>query len=76
MCLAIPAKVESLEEGNIANVDIMGTKRRISCDLTPDAKVDDYVLVHAGFSIEIVDEEIANQTLEIIKDMPEFVEIY
>ena len=75
MCLAIPAKVESLEEGNIANVNILGTRRRVSYDLTPDVKVDDYVLVHAGFSIEIVDEEVAQQTLDLIKEMPEFSEI-
>lgn len=75
MCLAIPAKVESLEEGNIANVNVLGTRRRVSCDLTPNVKVDDYVLVHAGFSIEIVDEVIAQQTLDLIKEMPEFSEI-
>ena len=76
MCLAIPAKVEKLAEANLAEVSVMGAERTISVDLTPDVKVGDYVLVHAGFSIEIVDEENADKTLELIKEMPEFAEIY
>ena len=76
MCLAIPAKVEKLAEANLAEVSVMGAERTISVDLTPDVKVGDYVLVHAGFSIEIVDEENAEKTLELIKEMPEFAEIY
>ena len=51
MCLAIPAKVAALEEGNLATVDILGVTREISVDLTPQAQVGDYVLVHAGFAI-------------------------
>lgn len=47
MCLAIPAKVAALEEGNLATVDILGVTREISVDLTPQAQVGDYVLVHA-----------------------------
>ena len=54
MCLAIPAKVAALEEGNLATVDILGVTREISVDLTPQAQVGDYVLVHAGFAIELV----------------------
>ena len=48
MCLAIPAKVAALEEGNLATVDILGVTREISVDLTPQAQVGDYVLVHAA----------------------------
>ena len=59
MCLAIPAKVAALEEGNLATVDILGVTREISVDLTPQAQVGDYVLVHAGFAIEVVDEQFA-----------------
>ena len=76
MCLAIPAKVEKLNAANMATVDVCGAKREISTDLTPDVKVGDYVLVHAGFSIDVVDEENAKITLEMIKDMPEFAEIF
>ena len=76
MCLAIPAKVENLNDANMATVDVCGAKREISTDLTPDVNVGDYVLVHAGFSIDVVDEENAKITLEMIKDMPEFAEIF
>ena len=71
MCLAIPAKVASLEEGNLATVDILGVSREISVDLTPQAQVGDYVLVHAGFAIEVVDEQFAQETIDLIKQFPE-----
>ena len=73
MCLAIPAKIEELQEGNLALVDIMGVKRSASVDLTPNAQVGDYVLVHAGFAIEVVDADYAQETLDLIKDFPELV---
>lgn len=70
MCLAIPAKVAALEEGNLATVDILGVTREISVDLTPQAQVGDYVLVHAGFAIEVVDEQFALETIELVKQFP------
>ena len=60
MCLAIPAKITELDEGNMATVDILGVTRSISIDLTPQATVGDYVLVHAGFAIEVVSEQAGN----------------
>lgn len=71
MCLAIPAKVAALEEGNLATVDILGVTREISVDLTPQVQVGDYVLVHAGFAIEVVDEQFAQETIDLIKQFPE-----
>ena len=71
MCLAIPAKITQLNSDNLADVDILGVKRTISVDLTPQAKVNDYVLVHAGFAIEVVDEEYAQETIDLIKQFPE-----
>ncbi len=69
MCLAIPAQVQTLGDNNMAEVDIMGVSRHVSLDIVPDAKVGDWVLVHAGFAIQIVDEDYANETLEILKQM-------
>jgi hydrogenase expression/formation protein HypC len=69
MCLAIPAQVTSIGANNMAEVDIMGVSRRVSLDLVPDAKVEDYVLVHAGFAIQVVDEQYAKETLEILREM-------
>ena len=73
MCLAIPAKITSLDEDGLATVDILGVTRSISIDLTPQAKEGDFVLVHAGFAIEVVDPEFAAETLEIVKQVPDLV---
>ena len=69
MCLAIPAQVRSIGEHRMAEVDIMGVSRTVSLDLVPEADIDDYVLVHAGYAIQVVDEEFANETLELLKQM-------
>ena len=55
MCLAIPAKIAQLDGDGMATVDILGVTRSVSIDLTPQAGVGDFVLVHAGFAIEVVD---------------------
>lgn len=64
MCLAVPAKVVTME-GSIAKVDMMGNERVICLDLVPEAKLGDYVLVHAGFAIEIIEESLAHETEEL-----------
>ena len=71
MCLAIPMKISQLDDNRLATVDVLGVTRQISLDLTPQAQVGDYVLVHAGFAIEVVDEQYANETIELIKQFPE-----
>ena len=73
MCLAIPGKIETIDSDNLATVNIMGVSRSVSVDLTPNAQVGDYVLVHAGFAIEIVDAEYAQETIDLIKDFPDMV---
>lgn len=70
MCLAIPAQISEIKEGNIATVDILGVTRDIAIDLTPQAAVGDYVLVHAGFAIEVVDEQFAQETIDLVKQFP------
>ena len=74
MCLAIPMKITELGEGCMAHVSAMGAERDVALDLTPQAAVGDYVLVHAGFAIEVVDEQYAIETLELIKDMADMVD--
>lgn len=70
MCLAIPAKlVTDPNDIQMVEVDILGVKRHISVMMTPAAKQGDYVLVHAGFSIEIVDEAFAAETLDMLRTM-------
>ena len=74
MCLAIPAKITEVSEDNIAQVDILGAVRSASLDLVPQAKLGDYVLVHAGFAIEVVDPQFAQETLDIIREFPELAD--
>jgi hydrogenase expression/formation protein HypC len=69
MCLAIPARIKTINDNNMAEVDIMGVSRHVSLDLVPGAQHEDYVLVHAGFAIQVVDHEYAAETLEYLKQM-------
>ena len=71
MCLAIPAKVTEMKDNRLATVEILGVKRDIFLDLTPHANVGDFVLVHAGFAIEVVDPDYAQETIDLIKQFPE-----
>ena len=68
MCLAIPALIKSID-GKQATAEIGGNRRDISLWLTPDAKVGDYVLLHAGYAISIIDPDQANETLRILEEM-------
>ena len=55
MCLAIPALIKSID-GHQAEVDIDGVTRQVSLQLTPQAKVGDYVLLHTGYAINVIDQ--------------------
>ena len=68
MCLAVPVKVVSIE-GNEADVEIGGVRRRVSIMLTPEAKVGDYVLLHTGYAINVINEAEAQETLKILEEM-------
>ena len=74
MCLAVPMQITEIKDGGMARVEAMGATRDIAIDLTPDAQVGDYVLVHAGFAIEVVDEQYAAETLELIQQMADMVD--
>ena len=74
MCLAIPMRIEKMKENGMAEVSAMGALRDAALDLTPQAQVGDYVLVHAGFAIEVVDAEYAAETLDLIKQMAELAD--
>jgi hydrogenase expression/formation protein HypC len=55
----------------MAEVDVGGVRRRISIGLTPQVRVGDYVLVHTGFAIEVLDEAEALETLRLFREMDE-----
>jgi hydrogenase expression/formation protein HypC len=68
MCLGIPGKVVEITEG-MAKVDVGGTRKEASLMLLEEASIGDYVIVHAGFAIEKVDEKEAEKTLEIVDEL-------
>ena len=70
MCLAVPVKITSVN-GDQADVDIGGVSRTVSIALTPEAKVGDYVLLHTGYAINVLDEAEAKETLSILERMVE-----
>jgi hydrogenase expression/formation protein HypC len=73
MCLAIPALIKSID-GVEAEAEIGGISRRISLQLTPEARVGDYAIVHTGYAISIMDQEEAEETLKILGEMASLVE--
>jgi hydrogenase expression/formation protein HypC len=68
MCLAIPALIKTIE-GQKAVADIEGVTRDISLQLTPEAKVGDYVLLHTGYAIGIINADEAEETLKLLREM-------
>ena len=74
MCLAIPARITHIDESHLATVDILGLTREVALDLVPQAQPGDFVLVHAGYGIEIISEQFAQETLELIREFPELAE--
>jgi hydrogenase expression/formation protein HypC len=70
MCLAVPVRIIEIE-GMRARVEASGVVRDASLMLLPNARVGDYVILHAGFAIEKLDEEEAAQTLELFRQIGE-----
>jgi hydrogenase expression/formation protein HypC len=69
MCLALPARVVELRDAELAVVDLGGVRKEISVALTPEAQVGDYVIVHVGHALAIVDAEEAARTLALFAEM-------
>jgi hydrogenase expression/formation protein HypC len=70
VCLAVPLQIKSID-GNMADVELGGVLRQVSLMLTPEAQVGDYVLVHTGFSISVLDEQEAQETLALFAELEE-----
>jgi hydrogenase expression/formation protein HypC len=68
MCLAVPMKIISKNDST-AVAEIGGVQRQISLMLLPEANTGDYVIVHAGFAIQILDETEAKKTLELLQQI-------
>jgi hydrogenase expression/formation protein HypC len=70
MCLAIPGQVMEIE-GFEAKVDVAGVTRSISLWLTPEAQLGDYVYIHAGYAISVLDAEEALESLRLLQELAE-----
>ena len=68
MCIAIPSKIVHIEN-ETGTIDVEGVKRKVSLQLLDDAKVGDYVIVHAGFAIDKIDELEARRSLNTIREV-------
>ncbi|MGI5920116.1 MAG: HypC/HybG/HupF family hydrogenase formation chaperone [Syntrophomonadaceae bacterium] len=69
MCLGVPGKVIELLEYSQARVDINGNQVDISIKLTPEVQVGEYVLIHAGFAMEVIEENWARETMQLLKEL-------
>ncbi|MBW1676166.1 MAG: HypC/HybG/HupF family hydrogenase formation chaperone [Deltaproteobacteria bacterium] len=71
MCLAVPSYVKTVD-GEEAEIETSGVTRRISIAVTPDVKVGDYVLIHAGYALTVLSEDEAMETLKHFKEITDF----
>lgn len=75
MCLGIPGKITEIYEKDslpMAKIDFGGILKEACLAYTPEAKVGDYALIHVGFAISLMDEEEAQETLKLMKEVTEF----
>ncbi|MCR4428019.1 MAG: HypC/HybG/HupF family hydrogenase formation chaperone [Caldiserica bacterium] len=71
MCLGIPVKVKEIN-GQEALVEVGGLKQTVRIDFVPEVKTGDFVIVHAGFAISILNEEEAEETLKLLREAEVF----
>jgi hydrogenase expression/formation protein HypC len=69
MCLGIPAKVVQIDEENLGKVDYIGTLVKTNFSLLERVRIGDWVIVHAGFAIARLDEEEAQETLSLLREI-------
>ncbi len=69
MCLGVPGKIIKVADNYVATVDVNGNQMDISIRLTPEAQPGEYVLIHAGFAMEIIDAAIAAETISYMEEM-------
>jgi hydrogenase expression/formation protein HypC len=76
MCLAIPMKIKEIHEKNVGVVEADGAETRVSIALIKDPKVGDYVIIHAGYAIEKIDEKEAIKTKALFDELAELNAAY
>jgi hydrogenase expression/formation protein HypC len=65
MCLALPARVVELRDGELAVIDLGGVRKEVSLALVQDVAVGDYVIIHVGYALQKLDAGEAAKTLEL-----------
>lgn len=80
MCLAIPGKITTItnlmdESLRVGKVSFGGIKKEVNLSMVPDAREGDYVLVHVGVAISVIDEEEAQKTFDYLREMGELEEL-
>jgi len=80
MCLAVPGKIVSIQDDpdpalRRAKVDFAGVRKEVSLAFTPEAAAGDYVLVHVGFALSVVDEAEAQKIFEYLREMEALEEL-
>lgn len=78
MCLAVPGKLLNITGEDLlrtGTVSFGGIQKQVSLAYVPEAKVGDYVIVHVGFAISIVEESVARETFEYLRQMGELAEL-
>lgn len=71
MCLAVPGKVLERQD-MLATIEVGGVTRKVSLMLLPETQVGDFVLIHAGFAVQRIDEEEAEKTLALFKELEQY----
>jgi hydrogenase expression/formation protein HypC len=69
MCLAVPMKLASVDETGVGVGDLDGSRHEVDLSLIEEARTGDYVIVHAGFAIEKLDEDEANERLKLFDEL-------
>ncbi|MFQ6083122.1 MAG: HypC/HybG/HupF family hydrogenase formation chaperone [Candidatus Aminicenantia bacterium] len=69
MCLGIPAKVIEIEKDNTGKVDYLGTKIKANFSLLSDVEIGDYVILHAGFAISKLNQQEAEETFSLLREI-------
>jgi hydrogenase expression/formation protein HypC len=69
MCLALPAQVVTLWGVGMGTVDLGGVRKKISMALVPEVRIGDYVIVHVGYAIGVLDTEEAEATLKLFGEL-------
>jgi len=79
MCLAVPGKIISIDEADATfrsgRVDFAGIMKTVNLSYVPEAVIGNYVVVHVGFALSIVDEKEAQQVFEYLRQMDELTEL-